>query len=215
MLMATSWRGFNVRTKREGVPGFRVEPGGVGDVALPSRQGHGSVPRFLVEDAGRPLGFYEPRGLDGTVSLDDGQGSLSLQGEGALVSHGSFTAVLPLGPPRDGTSPVVGIPDGLGAGANPFRVWFAASGGDCVNDLPVVGVGSVPVEVRGQVLGSLGYAGANNEPQARLVKGVQVPCGEHARDRDHVSDLVAFLERFDHGNDCLRLGLVALDAVDL
>lgn len=56
----------------------------------------------------------------------------------------------------------------------------ASFGGDGVDDLPVGGSVPVPVEVRLQVARCPGGAGADDEPQPRLIQRRQVGRREHA-----------------------------------
>ena len=93
----------------------------------------------------------------------------------------------------------------------------ASSGGDGVDDLPVGEGVPVPVEVGLQVAWGPGGAGADDEPQPRLVQGRQVGGREHAgvSDDDEVLDAVGGLECLHHGDDRGGLGLVPLPAADL
>ena len=93
----------------------------------------------------------------------------------------------------------------------------ASSGGDGVNDLPVGGGVPVPVEVGLQVAWGPGGAGADDEPQPRVVQGRQVGGREHAgvSDDDEVLDAVGGLEGLHDGDDRGGLGPVALPAADL
>ena len=83
------------------------------------------------------------------------------------VPDGSFPRVLPDRPPR--LRVLVGVPDRLAAGLDPFRVGLVAAHGDGVDDLAVGEGVTVPVEVFGQVVGCLRHPGTDDEPQAGLI----------------------------------------------
>ena len=74
----------------------------------------------------------------------------------------------------------VRVPHRLGLAALVPLGVRASFGGDGVNDLPVGGGVPVPVEVGLQVAWGPGGAGADDEPQPRLIQGRQVGGREHA-----------------------------------
>ena len=74
----------------------------------------------------------------------------------------------------------VRVPHRLGLAALVPLALRAPPGGDGVNDLPVSEGVPVPVEVGLQVAWGPGGAGADDEPQPRLIQGRQVGGREHA-----------------------------------
>ena len=111
----------------------------------------------------------------------------------------------------------VRVPHRLGLAALVPLALRAPPGGDGVNDLPVSEGVPVPVEVGLQVAWGPGGAGADDEPQPRLIQGRQVGGREHAgvSDDDEVLDAVGGLEGLHDGDDRGGLSLVALPAADL
>ena len=109
------------------------------------------------------------------------------------------------------------VPHRLGLAALVPLALRAPPGGDGVNDLPVSEGVPVPVEVGLQVAWGPGGAGADDEPQPRVVQGRQVGGREHAgvSDDDEVLDAVGGLEGLHDGDDRGGLSLVPLPAADL
>lgn len=75
----------------------------------------------------------------------------------------------------------------------------------------------MPAEVGGQVRRRLGHPRANDEPHARLIKGLKTTGWEHAGvgDHDQVLNPGPLPEVLDHGDYRAGFGLVALPAAYL
>ena len=154
-----------------------------------------------------PLGRFSP--------ATDGPGAIGLSGQGLVVPGRAALGVGPHRPPRTRVS--ARVPHRLGLETLVPLALRAPLGGDGVNDLPVSEGVPVPVEVGLQVAWGPGGAGADDEPQPRLVQGRQVGGREHAgvSDDDEVLDAVGGLEGLRDGDDRGGLGLVSLPAADL
>jgi hypothetical protein len=189
-------------------------------VTLPLQpdQPRGPGQRCLIQVAGAVGGLDEPGGPGGALAGDDLPRPFFLQGEGLAVPSGALGRVGPHRPPRPWI--LGGVPDGFGAQRRAVLARLAAAAGlgrDGVDDLRVGACVAVPVEVRLQIRRRPAGAGADDEPQVRLVQCLEVGRQEHAGigDDDEVGELVPLAEGLDDRDQRGRLGLVAFEAADL
>ena len=152
----------------------------VGDVALETHQGPGPGDGRLIEDEDL-IAFMDgdkTRALRALLAGDDSPGAIGLSCEGLVVPCRTALGVDPYRPPR--TRMGDRVPHRLMTPADVALAPGASSGGDGVDDLPIGGGVPVPVEVGLQVAWGPGGAGADDEPQPRLIQGRQVGRREHA-----------------------------------
>ena len=186
----------------------------IGDVALESHQGAGSGQGRLIEDLVSFVGGDEARALRTSLAGDDGPGPVGLGVQGPVVPGRALLGVGPHRPPR----PRMGdrVPHRLSPEALVPLAPGASPGGDGVNQLPISERVTLPVEVRLKVPRGPGGAGPDDEPQVRLVQGLEVGRREHAgiSHDDELLNTVGGLEGLHHGDDRGGLGPVALPATD-
>ena len=111
-----------------------------------------------------PLGRFSP--------ATDGPSAVGLGGQGLSVPGGALLGVDPDGPPRPR---ILGwVPDGFTTLADVPLAPGAPLGGDGVDELPVGEGVPGPVEVGLKVAWGADLAGPDNEPQLRLIQGLEV-----------------------------------------
>ena len=148
--------------------------GDAGDVAFEAHQGPGSGDGRLVEDLIALMGGDETGALRMLLAGDDGPGPVGPGREGLVVPGRALLGVGPDGPPRTGMD--VWVPHRLMTPADVALAPGAPLGGDGVDQLTVGEGVAFPVEVGLQVPGGADLAGADDEPQPRLIQRTQVRC---------------------------------------